>query len=92
MMRTPSKVWACGLAALGLAIGGSAVASQKAQAQSPLIEPGVKQGILPLNGSTPVPSKDSQDAELEALKKEVEALRKKVEALSKKETQVCAEN
>jgi membrane fusion protein, multidrug efflux system len=85
MMWTQLKVWASGLAALGLAVGAGAIASQKAQTQSPPIESGVKQGALRLKGNKPVPPKDGQEAEVEALKKEIEALRKKVEALGKKE-------
>ncbi len=87
MMWAHLKILACGLAALGLAVGGGVVASQKAQAQSPPIEPGVKHGAVPLKGSKPVPPKDGQEAEVEALKKEIEALRKKIEALGKKEEQ-----
>jgi membrane fusion protein (multidrug efflux system) len=88
MMWTQLKVWACGLAALGvLAISGGAVSSQRVQAQSPPMEPDVKQAALPPKGSKPVPPKDDREAEVEALKKEIEALRKKVEALSKKEEQ-----
>jgi membrane fusion protein (multidrug efflux system) len=85
MMWTQLKVWACGLAALGLAAGGGALASQNAQAQSPTAQPGVKHGALRLKESQPVPPKGGQEADVEALKKEIEALRKKVEALGKKE-------
>jgi membrane fusion protein (multidrug efflux system) len=92
MMWTQRKVWACGLAALGLAVGGGAVASQLAQAQSPPIEPGVKPVALRPEGNKPVPPKDGREAEVEALKKEIEALRKKVEALGKKEEPPNQEN
>jgi membrane fusion protein (multidrug efflux system) len=84
MMWTQFKVWACGLAALGLAVGGGAFASPNAQAQSSPIEPAVKQGAVRLKGSQPVPPRDGREAEVEALKKEIEALRKKVEAFGKK--------
>jgi membrane fusion protein (multidrug efflux system) len=43
MNRTRLNVWACGLAALGLAAGGGAIASGKPRAQFSPAEPGVKQ-------------------------------------------------
>jgi membrane fusion protein (multidrug efflux system) len=50
MMWTQRKVWACGLAALGLAVGGGAVASQQTQAQSAPLQPGVGQKQVDARG------------------------------------------
>jgi membrane fusion protein (multidrug efflux system) len=72
-------------AVLELSIGGGALASQDAQAQSPPREPGVKQETHRSQESQTVPS--GRQAEVEALKKEIEALRKKVEALARKDEQ-----
>jgi membrane fusion protein (multidrug efflux system) len=73
---------ACGLAALGLAVGGW-VASHKAHAQSAPNNPGANQE--PRKTTKPEFSRDAREAEVEALKKEIEVLRKKLEALGKKE-------
>ncbi|WP_084759962.1 efflux RND transporter periplasmic adaptor subunit [Zavarzinella formosa] len=72
------QVWAFGWVVIG-----GVVASQNALAQSPPVEPGVKQGTLRPKGGEPTSPKDSRDVEVEALKKEIEVLRKKIETLSK---------
>jgi membrane fusion protein (multidrug efflux system) len=62
MMGTRFKVWACGLVALGLAVGGGAFAPQKAQAQA---RDGREADLEALK------------KEVEALRKRVEALERK---------------